>query len=57
MAGATGACNSGNMTLSAGQRPGNTDEDRDPNRAKNMMGATGGVWYVNFTVTHRGNGG
>lgn len=28
MAGATGACNNGNMTLTPGQRPGNTDEDR-----------------------------
>lgn len=58
MAGATGACNSGKMTLSIGQRPENTGEDREPNRAKdNMIGATeGGVWYVKFTVTHKHGG-
>lgn len=55
MARATGACNSGKMTLSTGQRPGNTDRDRELNRAKdNMMGTTaGGECYVKFTVTHK----
>lgn len=47
-----GACNSGNMTLSIGQRPGNTDESREPSRAKdNMMTATGGgVWYKSSSL-------
>lgn len=55
MAGATAACNSGNITLSTGQRPGNTDGDRELNSTKdNMMGATGGgVWHVKFTVIHK----
>lgn len=58
MAGATGACNSGKMTPGAGQRPGKTDEDREPNRAKdNMIGATGGgVWHVKFTVAGKQGG-
>lgn len=58
MAGATGACNSGKMTLSTGQRPENIGEDTEPNRAKdNMMGATGGgVWYVKCTVIHEHGG-
>lgn len=54
MAGATRACKSGKMTLCTGQRPGNTDEDRKPNRAKdNIMGVMGGgVWHVMFTAAH-----
>lgn len=58
MAGATGACNSGKMTLGTGQRPGKTDEDREPNRAKdNMIGAKGGgVWHVRFTVARKQGG-
>lgn len=52
------ACNSGKMTPGAGQRPGKTDEDREPNRAKdNMIGATGGgVWHVKFTVARKQGG-
>lgn len=58
MVGATGACNSGKMTLSTGQRPGSKDENRKPNRAKdNMMSVMGGgVWHDTFTAAHEHRG-